>query len=110
MGFGIMASVATNSVAAFAALANALLPLRRVGRPDAGTREWRETREGSSATRHAISPRIGALHRKKPWSRRSRRSNRVADLEPIRRPSALGERAGPPRVGGQPSTPLLKDS
>jgi hypothetical protein len=36
MGFGIMASVVTNNVSALAALANALLPLRKVERP--GTR------------------------------------------------------------------------
>lgn len=31
MGFGIMASVITNNVSALAALANGLLPLRKVG-------------------------------------------------------------------------------
>jgi Cu2+-exporting ATPase len=36
MGFGIMASVVTNNVSALAALANALLPLRKVGRPRSG--------------------------------------------------------------------------
>jgi Cu2+-exporting ATPase len=33
MGFGIMTSVVTNNVSALAALANGLLPLRKVGRP-----------------------------------------------------------------------------
>ena len=33
MGFGIMASVLTNNVSALAALANGLLPLRKVPRP-----------------------------------------------------------------------------
>jgi heavy metal translocating P-type ATPase len=38
MGFGIMASVITNNVSALAALANALLPLRKVERARAGGR------------------------------------------------------------------------
>jgi cation transport ATPase len=38
MGFGIMASVVTNNVSALAALANALLPLRKVERAGAGVR------------------------------------------------------------------------
>jgi P-type E1-E2 ATPase len=38
MGFGIMASVVTNNVSALAALANALLPLRKVERAGAGLR------------------------------------------------------------------------
>lgn len=41
MGFGIMASVITNNVSALGALANALLPLRKVERPRTGAREHR---------------------------------------------------------------------
>jgi magnesium-transporting ATPase (P-type) len=36
MGFGIMASVITNNVSALAALANGLMPLRKVGRRESG--------------------------------------------------------------------------
>jgi hypothetical protein len=38
MGFGIMTSVVTNNVSALAALANGLLPLRKVGRAGSGRR------------------------------------------------------------------------
>jgi len=38
MGFGIMTSVVTNNVSALAALANALLPLRKIGRAEAARR------------------------------------------------------------------------
>ena len=72
MGFGIMASVVTNNVAALAALANGVLPLREgrpASRPSAGTgwscpkaMRWKETlyrrrlrRPFDEPTREAIS-------------------------------------------------------
>ena len=42
MGFGIMASVVTNNVSALAALANGLLPLRKVARAESECRRDRE--------------------------------------------------------------------
>ena len=40
MGFGVMTSVLTNNVSALVALANGLLPLRKIGRPESDrTRE-----------------------------------------------------------------------
>jgi Cu2+-exporting ATPase len=47
MGFGIMASVVTNNVSALAALANALLPLRKVERQGDGSRPSRPLWTGS---------------------------------------------------------------
>ena len=49
MGFGIMASVVTNNVAALAALANGLLPLRKVKRPEIGRQRPRRRRPNRSA-------------------------------------------------------------
>ncbi len=46
MGFGIMASVVTNNVSALAALANGLLPLRKVARAEADRLREREAQFG----------------------------------------------------------------
>jgi len=45
MGFGVMASVVTNNVAAMAALANGMLPLRRISKVIAEEEEAEESRE-----------------------------------------------------------------
>jgi hypothetical protein len=42
MGFGIMTSVVTNNVSALAALANGLMPLRKVAEAEADRRRDRE--------------------------------------------------------------------
>lgn len=53
MGFGIMASVATNNVAALAALANGVLPLRKVAQIEAERRHRMEISQASAIERSA---------------------------------------------------------
>jgi Cu2+-exporting ATPase len=62
MGFGILASVVTNNVSALAALANALLPLRKVERAGTGARARERmpdepVHEGRAASRRAATLR-----------------------------------------------------
>lgn len=54
MGFGIMTSVVTNNVSALAALANGLLPLRKVARAEADRLREREANSGGSASRDLV--------------------------------------------------------
>ena len=70
MGFGIMTSVVTNNVSALAALANGLLPLRKVGRREASTRR------SAAALAHAVNgPTVETSVRPHP-SRPRRRGGR----------------------------------
>jgi Cu2+-exporting ATPase len=55
MGFGIMTSVVTNNVSALFALANGLLPLRKIAQAKAERRRERE----STATASALAPSSG---------------------------------------------------
>jgi heavy metal translocating P-type ATPase len=54
MGFGIMASVVTNNVAALAALANGVLPLRKVAQIEAERRHRLELTQGYALERDAV--------------------------------------------------------
>jgi Cu2+-exporting ATPase len=56
MGFGIMTSVVTNNVAALAALANGLLPLRKVARIEADRRRGLMTAQPPQAASTDLSP------------------------------------------------------
>jgi hypothetical protein len=51
LGFGIMASVITNNVAALAALGNGMLPLRKVAQIEAERRHQRELRQAHAVER-----------------------------------------------------------
>ena len=54
MGFGIMASVVTNNVAAMAALGNGMLPLRQIAQVEAERRHKREMRQAHALERIAV--------------------------------------------------------
>ncbi len=54
MGFGIMASVITNNVAALAALANGVLPMRKVAQIEAERRHRLELTQGHALERDAV--------------------------------------------------------
>ena len=54
MGFGIMASVVTNNVAALAALANGMLPLRKVAQIEAEKQHEQEMRQAYGLARKAV--------------------------------------------------------
>jgi Cu2+-exporting ATPase len=54
MGFGIMASVVTNNVAALAALGNGLLPLRKVAQIEAERRHKMEMSQAHALERNAV--------------------------------------------------------
>ena len=57
MGFGIMASVVTNNVSALAALANGVLPLRKVAQIEAERRHRMEfSQSHANATRSLPAP------------------------------------------------------
>jgi hypothetical protein len=54
LGFGIMASVVTNNVAALAALANGVLPLRKVAQIEAERRHRLEMSQTHAMERNAV--------------------------------------------------------
>ena len=54
MGFGIMASVVTNNVAALAALGNGMLPLRKIAQIEAEKRHQHELRQSYALERKAV--------------------------------------------------------
>ena len=54
MGFGIMASVVTNNVAALAALGNGMLPLRKIAQIEAEKRHQQELRQSYALERKAL--------------------------------------------------------
>jgi heavy metal translocating P-type ATPase len=54
LGFGIMASVITNNVAALAALANGMLPLRKIAEIEAEKRHEQELRQAYSLQRESV--------------------------------------------------------
>src|SRR4029077_10484083 len=54
LGFGIMASVITNNVAALAALANGMLPLRKIAEIEAQKRHEQELRQAYALEREAV--------------------------------------------------------
>jgi heavy metal translocating P-type ATPase len=54
LGFGIMASVVTNNVAALAALANGMLPLRKIAQIEAEKRHQHELRQSYALERKAV--------------------------------------------------------
>ena len=54
LGFGIMASVVTNNVAALAALANGMLPLRKIAQIEAEKRHEQELRQSYALERKAV--------------------------------------------------------
>ena len=111
MGFGIMTSVVTNNVSALAALANGLLPLRKVKRPGSRGRADRPTpaEPGTGEDVDAASrggppaPRPRGL----PAVRRSGRDPHPADA---RRPSPDPRRPAATGAGFLRSRPLLKES
>ena len=64
MGFGIMTSVITNNVSALFALANGLLPLRKIARAEAEKRRDRETAMAEPARRDLVPlPPLAARRR-----------------------------------------------
>ena len=67
MGFGIMASVATNNVAALAALANGVLPLRKVAQIEAERRHRLEMSQSHAMERNGLpAPSEAAYRRANP--------------------------------------------
>jgi Cu2+-exporting ATPase len=54
MGFGIMASVITNNVAAIGALANGMMPLRKIAQIEAEKRHEQEMRQAYGLARKAV--------------------------------------------------------
>jgi P-type E1-E2 ATPase len=54
LGFGIMASVVTNNVAALAALANGMLPLRKIAQIEAEKRHEQELRQAYALEREIV--------------------------------------------------------
>jgi Cu2+-exporting ATPase len=64
MGFGIMASVVTNNVAALAALANGVLPLRKVAQIEAERRHRLEMSQSHAMERDAVHPAAEAADRR----------------------------------------------
>ena len=54
LGFGIMASVVTNNVAAMAALANGMLPLRKIAQIEAEKRHEQELRQAYALEREVV--------------------------------------------------------
>ncbi len=67
MGFGIMTSVVTNNVSALAALANGLLPLRKVAQAEADRLREREAGSGESASRDLVPlARPATVRREEP--------------------------------------------
>ena len=54
MGFGIMASVVTNNVAALAALGNGMLPLRKIAQIEAEKRHQQELRQSYALERKTV--------------------------------------------------------
>ena len=54
LGFGIMASVVTNNVAALAALGNGMLPLRKIAQIEAERRHKRELRQAHAPDRKTV--------------------------------------------------------
>jgi Cu2+-exporting ATPase len=54
MGFGIMASVITNNVAAIGALANGMLPLRKIAQIEAEKKHEQEMRQAYGLARKAV--------------------------------------------------------
>ena len=54
LGFGIMASVLTNNVAALAALGNGMLPLRKIAELEAEKRHKQELRQTFALEREAM--------------------------------------------------------
>ena len=63
MGFGIMASVVTNNVAALAALANGVLPLRKVAQIEAERRHRLELTQSHALERNGVQAASQATHR-----------------------------------------------
>ncbi len=64
MGFGIMASVVTNNVAALAALANGVLPLRKVAQIEAERRHRLEISQSHAMERNTLHPTPQAADRR----------------------------------------------
>jgi len=54
MGFGIMASVITNNVSAIGALANGMLPLRKIAQIEAEKKHEQEMRQAYGLARKAV--------------------------------------------------------
>ena len=54
MGFGIMASVLTNNVSAIGALANGMMPLRKIARIEAEKKHEQEMRQAYGLARKAV--------------------------------------------------------
>ncbi len=64
MGFGIMASVATNNVAALAALGNGVLPLRKVAQIEAERRHRREMTQAHAMERNPVHATAASADRR----------------------------------------------
>lgn len=63
MGFGIMASVVTNNVAALAALGNGLLPLRKIAQIEAERRHRQEMSQAHALERNPLQAPVAAATR-----------------------------------------------
>jgi Cu2+-exporting ATPase len=74
LGFGIMASVVTNNVAALAALANGVLPLRKVAQIEAERRHRLEISQSYAVERNPVHP---------PAAPADRRPDSRGDLERV---------------------------
>jgi Cu2+-exporting ATPase len=73
MGFGIMASVVTNNVAALAALANGVMPMRKVAQIEAERRHRLELTQAHAMERNALHPAASAPARRADAERDCRR-------------------------------------
>ena len=76
LGFGIMASVVTNNVAALAALANGVLPLRKVAQIEAERRHRLELTQSYAMERNPVQAPPAATDRPGRRARRSAASSR----------------------------------
>jgi hypothetical protein len=90
MGFGIMASVVTNNVSALAALANALLPLRKVGRQGDESRPSRSLWTGLGICYDRSREDSGGISRRPSRARPRGEAGRLR-LSPGRPDGPLGD-------------------
>ena len=89
LGFGIGASVVTNNVAALAALANGLMPMRRVALLEAERRHLLEVELRQSGFLHETGLQLGLPeHRTGPAPAAALTAPRDDDLHPYRTPLA----------------------
>ena len=97
MGFGIMASVVTNNVAALAALANGVLPLRKVAQIEAETRHRLEITQSYAMERNAVQTPPAAANRRTMREAISSEFSRRRHRDPGPRGAALAPGETPVR-------------